>query len=115
MQLHTLQAAGGERIFTDKASGGQRVLPPLPAALDHMIHCVTCAPWRRTPVVHCLRDACAAAGLAAQRGSALIGWYLEKQRERARLVWHDYDPTTVLPDYQGYYRRDCDRWRVLPW
>jgi alkanesulfonate monooxygenase SsuD/methylene tetrahydromethanopterin reductase-like flavin-dependent oxidoreductase (luciferase family) len=28
------------------------------------------------------------------------------QRERARLVWRDYDPTTVPPDYQGYYARD---------
>jgi alkanesulfonate monooxygenase SsuD/methylene tetrahydromethanopterin reductase-like flavin-dependent oxidoreductase (luciferase family) len=44
--------------------------------------------------------------VVAQRGTELIGWYLEQQRERARLVWRDYDPTTVPPDYQGYYRRD---------
>ena len=44
--------------------------------------------------------------VVTQRGTELIGWYLEQQRERARLVWRDYDPTTVPPDYQGYYARD---------
>ena len=44
--------------------------------------------------------------VVAQRGTELIGWYLEQQRERARLVWRDYDPATVPPDYQGYYARD---------
>jgi alkanesulfonate monooxygenase SsuD/methylene tetrahydromethanopterin reductase-like flavin-dependent oxidoreductase (luciferase family) len=40
------------------------------------------------------------------RGTELVGWYLEQQRERARLVWRDYDPATVPPDYQEYYKRD---------
>jgi alkanesulfonate monooxygenase SsuD/methylene tetrahydromethanopterin reductase-like flavin-dependent oxidoreductase (luciferase family) len=44
--------------------------------------------------------------VVAERGTELVGWYLEQQRERARLVWRDYDPTTVPPDYQGYYARD---------
>jgi alkanesulfonate monooxygenase SsuD/methylene tetrahydromethanopterin reductase-like flavin-dependent oxidoreductase (luciferase family) len=44
--------------------------------------------------------------VAARRGTELIAWYLEQQRERARLVWRDYDPATVPPDYQGYYARD---------
>ncbi|MGH7113387.1 MAG: LLM class flavin-dependent oxidoreductase [Stellaceae bacterium] len=44
--------------------------------------------------------------VVAQRGTELVGWYLEQQRERARLVWRDYDPSTVPPDYQGYYARD---------
>jgi len=44
--------------------------------------------------------------IAATRGAELIGWYVEQQRERARLVWRDYDPSTVPPDYQGYYERD---------
>jgi alkanesulfonate monooxygenase SsuD/methylene tetrahydromethanopterin reductase-like flavin-dependent oxidoreductase (luciferase family) len=44
--------------------------------------------------------------MIAQRGTALIGWYLEQQRERARLVWRDVDPATVPADYQGYYARD---------
>ena len=44
--------------------------------------------------------------IAAERGSELVGWYIEQQRERARLVWRDYDPSTVPPDYQGYYARD---------
>jgi alkanesulfonate monooxygenase SsuD/methylene tetrahydromethanopterin reductase-like flavin-dependent oxidoreductase (luciferase family) len=43
---------------------------------------------------------------AAARGAELVGWYLEQQRERARLVWRDYDPATVPADYQGYYARD---------
>jgi alkanesulfonate monooxygenase SsuD/methylene tetrahydromethanopterin reductase-like flavin-dependent oxidoreductase (luciferase family) len=41
-----------------------------------------------------------------QRGTELVGWYMEQQRERARLVWRDFDPATVPPDYQGYYDRD---------
>ena len=44
--------------------------------------------------------------VVATRGTELVGWYIEQQRERARLVWRDYDPSTVPPDYQGYYERD---------
>ena len=44
--------------------------------------------------------------VAAERGTELVGWYIEQQRERARLVWRDYDPATVPSDYQGYYARD---------
>ncbi|HVC56323.1 MAG TPA: LLM class flavin-dependent oxidoreductase [Stellaceae bacterium] len=44
--------------------------------------------------------------VVASRGTELVGWYIEQQRERARLVWRDYDPATVPPDYQGYYARD---------
>jgi alkanesulfonate monooxygenase SsuD/methylene tetrahydromethanopterin reductase-like flavin-dependent oxidoreductase (luciferase family) len=40
------------------------------------------------------------------RGTDLIGWYMDQQRERARLVWQGVDPATVPPDYQGYYERD---------
>jgi alkanesulfonate monooxygenase SsuD/methylene tetrahydromethanopterin reductase-like flavin-dependent oxidoreductase (luciferase family) len=42
----------------------------------------------------------------ASRGTELVGWYIEQQRERARLVWGDYEPTNVPPDYQGDYARD---------
>jgi alkanesulfonate monooxygenase SsuD/methylene tetrahydromethanopterin reductase-like flavin-dependent oxidoreductase (luciferase family) len=44
--------------------------------------------------------------VVAERGTELVAWYIEQQRERARLVWRDYDPSTVPPDYQGYYARD---------
>jgi len=44
--------------------------------------------------------------VVAERGTELVEWYIEQQRERARLVWRDYDPATVPPDYQGYYARD---------
>jgi alkanesulfonate monooxygenase SsuD/methylene tetrahydromethanopterin reductase-like flavin-dependent oxidoreductase (luciferase family) len=44
--------------------------------------------------------------VVAERGTELIAWYLEQQRERARLVWRDVDLATVPPDYQGYYERD---------
>ena len=44
--------------------------------------------------------------VAKARGTELIGWYSDQQRERARLVWRGVDPTTVPPDYQGYYERD---------
>jgi len=44
--------------------------------------------------------------VVADRGTELVAWYIEQQRERARLVWRDYDPATVPPDYQGYYARD---------
>jgi alkanesulfonate monooxygenase SsuD/methylene tetrahydromethanopterin reductase-like flavin-dependent oxidoreductase (luciferase family) len=44
--------------------------------------------------------------VVAERGTELVEWYIEQQRERARLVWRDYDPSTVPPDYQGYYDRD---------
>ena len=44
--------------------------------------------------------------VVARRGTELVGWYIEQQRERARLVWRDYDPATVPPDYQGYFARD---------
>jgi alkanesulfonate monooxygenase SsuD/methylene tetrahydromethanopterin reductase-like flavin-dependent oxidoreductase (luciferase family) len=44
--------------------------------------------------------------VVAERGTELVGWYIEQQRERARLVWRDYDPSTVPADYQSYYARD---------
>jgi alkanesulfonate monooxygenase SsuD/methylene tetrahydromethanopterin reductase-like flavin-dependent oxidoreductase (luciferase family) len=44
--------------------------------------------------------------VVASRGTELVGWYIEQQRERARLVWRDYDPSTVPEDYKGYYARD---------
>src|SRR5262249_54206239 len=44
--------------------------------------------------------------VVAARGTELVAWYIEQQRERARLVWRDYDLSTVPPDYQGYYARD---------
>jgi alkanesulfonate monooxygenase SsuD/methylene tetrahydromethanopterin reductase-like flavin-dependent oxidoreductase (luciferase family) len=44
--------------------------------------------------------------IASRRGAELVGWYIEQQRERARLVWRDYDPATVPADYRGYYERD---------
>ncbi len=44
--------------------------------------------------------------VVATRGTELVAWYIEQQRERARLVWRDYDPSTVPADYQGYYERD---------
>ena len=62
-------------------------------------------PRRRTALMtagYCHEDP----RVAAERGTELVGWYIEQQRERARLVWRDYDPTTVPPDYQGYYARD---------
>ena len=62
-------------------------------------------PARRTALMtagYCHEDP----KVVAQRGTELVEWYLEQQRERARLVWRDYDPTTVPPDYQGYYARD---------
>ena len=40
------------------------------------------------------------------RGAELIGWYMDQQRARARLVWQGVDPDDVPPDYQGYYARD---------
>ena len=46
------------------------------------------------------------AKVVATRGTELVAWYIEQQRERARLVWRDYDPSTVPSDYQGYYARD---------
>ena len=45
-------------------------------------------------------------GVVASRGTELVGWYVEQQRERARLVWRDYDAANVPPDYRGYYQRD---------
>ena len=44
--------------------------------------------------------------VVAERGTELVHWYIEQQRERARLVWRDYDASNVPPDYQGYYARD---------
>lgn len=44
--------------------------------------------------------------MAEDRGTELVGWYLDQQRARARLVWQGVDPVAVPPDYQGYYQRD---------
>ena len=39
--------------------------------------------------------------VVVERGTELVGWYIEQERERTRLVWRDYDPATVPPDYRG--------------
>jgi alkanesulfonate monooxygenase SsuD/methylene tetrahydromethanopterin reductase-like flavin-dependent oxidoreductase (luciferase family) len=39
--------------------------------------------------------------VVAQRSTELVDWYIEQQRERARLVWRDYDPSTVPPDFRA--------------
>ena len=44
--------------------------------------------------------------IAKERGTELIGWYLDQQRDRARLVWAGVDPATVPQDYHGYYEKD---------
>ena len=44
--------------------------------------------------------------MVEERGTELVGWYLDQQRDRARLVWQGVDPATVPADYQGYYERD---------
>jgi alkanesulfonate monooxygenase SsuD/methylene tetrahydromethanopterin reductase-like flavin-dependent oxidoreductase (luciferase family) len=44
--------------------------------------------------------------MVEDRGTELVGWYLDQQRARARLVWQGVDPASVPPDYQGYYQRD---------
>jgi alkanesulfonate monooxygenase SsuD/methylene tetrahydromethanopterin reductase-like flavin-dependent oxidoreductase (luciferase family) len=44
--------------------------------------------------------------MVESRGAELVQWYMDQQRERARLVWRGVDPATVPPDYQGYYERD---------
>jgi alkanesulfonate monooxygenase SsuD/methylene tetrahydromethanopterin reductase-like flavin-dependent oxidoreductase (luciferase family) len=45
-------------------------------------------------------------GVIDDRGTELLAWYLDQQRARAQLVWQGVDPSTVPPDYQGYYDRD---------
>ena len=65
----------------------------------------TAGPTRRAALMtagYCHEDP----RVVAERGTELVTWYLDQQRERARLVWRDYDPSTVPPDYQGYYARD---------
>jgi alkanesulfonate monooxygenase SsuD/methylene tetrahydromethanopterin reductase-like flavin-dependent oxidoreductase (luciferase family) len=65
----------------------------------------TAGPTRRAALMtagYCHEDPRVVTG----RGTELVAWYLDQQRERARLVWRDYDPSTVPPDYQGYYARD---------
>ena len=44
--------------------------------------------------------------VASARGAELVRWYMDQQRERARLVWRGVNPVTVPLDYQGYYDRD---------
>ena len=109
-------ACGGETAAADGASGHGGTLRQRrgPERVQHLLALYHEAlrtapvhgamPNRRTALMtagYCHEDP----QIVAQRGAELIGWYLE-QRERARLVWRDYDPTTVPPDYQGYYARD---------
>ena len=42
--------------------------------------------------------------VVAERGTELVGWYIEQQRERARLVWRDYDPVHRAAGLPGLLR-----------
>src|SRR5215472_14996226 len=55
LQLDALQAAGCERIFTEKASGAQRDRPQLQAALDYMRADDTLVVWKLDRLARSLR------------------------------------------------------------
>ena len=46
--------------------------------------------------------------VVASRGTELVGWYIEQQRERARLVWRDYDPAMCRPITKAIMRATSD-------
>src|SRR5216683_5913326 len=56
LQLDALQAAGCERIFTEKASGAQRDRPQLHAALDYMRPDDTLVVWKLDRLAQSLRQ-----------------------------------------------------------
>src|SRR5262249_38975312 len=56
LQLDALQAAGCERIFTEKASGAQRDRPQLHAALDYMRAADTLVVWKLDRLARSLRQ-----------------------------------------------------------
>ncbi len=56
LQLDALQAAGCERIFTEKASGAQRDRPQLSAALDYMRPDDTLVVWKLDRLARSLRQ-----------------------------------------------------------
>jgi DNA invertase Pin-like site-specific DNA recombinase len=56
LQLDALQAAGCERIFTEKASGAQRDRPQLHAALDYMRPDDTLVVWKLDRLARSLRQ-----------------------------------------------------------
>lgn len=56
LQLDALQAAGCERIFTEKASGAQRDRPQLQAALDYMRPGDTLVVWKLDRLARSLKQ-----------------------------------------------------------
>ena len=56
LQLDALQAAGCERVYTEKASGAQRDRPQLQAALDYMRPDDTLVVWKLDRLARSLRQ-----------------------------------------------------------
>src|SRR2546427_10325799 len=90
LQLDALQAAGCERIFTEKASGAQRDRPQLQAALDYMRGDDTLVVWKLDRLARSLKQLIETVEDLGARGIGLrsLTESLDTTTSGGRLVFH---------------------------
>ncbi len=90
LQLDALQAAGCERVFTEKASGAQRERPQLQAALDYMRPGDTLVVWKLDRLARSLKQLIETVEALGGRGVGLrsLTEAIDTTTSGGRLVFH---------------------------
>jgi len=90
VQIAALQAAGCERVFTEKASGANRDRPELKAALDYIRSGDTLVVWKLDRLARSVRQLVETAENLAKRqiGLKVLTQQIDTTSSGGRLVFH---------------------------
>jgi DNA invertase Pin-like site-specific DNA recombinase len=90
LQLDALQAAGCDKIYTEKASGAQRDRPQLQAALDYMRDQDTLVVWKLDRLARSLKQLIDTVEALGERGIGLrsLTESLDTTTSGGKLVFH---------------------------
>ncbi len=90
LQLDALEAAGCEKVFTEKASGAQRDRPELQAALDYIREGDTLVVWRLDRLARSLKQLIETVEDLEQRGIGFrsLTEAMDTTTNGGRLVFH---------------------------
>lgn len=90
LQLDALEAAGCEKVFTEKASGAQRERPQLQAALDYMRDGDTLVIWKLDRLARSLKQLIETVEALAARGIGLrsLTEAIDTTTSGGKLIFH---------------------------
>jgi DNA invertase Pin-like site-specific DNA recombinase len=108
MQLDALQAAGCEKIFTEKASGAHRDRPQLKEAMEYMRRGDTLAVWKLDRLARSLKQLIETVEDLEERGIGLrsLTESIDTTTSGGRLVFHIF---AALAEFERSVIRDRTR------